>query len=42
MMLTRARWCVYRQDCRDGHPEFLAKKSLEFIVDCLKEEDGLE
>mmetsp|Transcript_56279 Transcript_56279/g.138096 ORF Transcript_56279/g.138096 Transcript_56279/m.138096 type:complete len:531 (+) Transcript_56279:247-1839(+) len=27
-----------RQDCIDGHPEFLAKKSLEFIVDELKDQ----
>lgn len=31
-----------RTDCRDGHPEFLAKKSLEFVVDKLRLEDGLE
>lgn len=31
-----------RTDCRDGHPEFLAKKSLDFIVNKLREEDGLD
>jgi len=30
-----------RHDCKDGHPEFLAKKSLEYVVNRLKEDDGL-
>ena len=28
--------------CRDGHPEFKARKSLQFIVDDLKSQQGFE
>ena len=31
-----------RSDCRDGHPEFRARKSLQFICDDLRTHDGLE
>lgn len=30
-----------RMDCKDGHPNFPARKSLEFVVDSLKTQDGL-
>eukprot|EP00960_Hanusia_phi_P028986 747702-Hanusia_phi.AAC.4 len=30
-----------RMDCKDGHPEFTARKSLEFVVREMKEKDGL-
>ena len=31
-----------RSDCRDVHPEFRARKSLQFICDDLRTHDGLE
>mmetsp|Transcript_17306 Transcript_17306/g.33949 ORF Transcript_17306/g.33949 Transcript_17306/m.33949 type:complete len:447 (-) Transcript_17306:199-1539(-) len=30
-----------RNDCRDGHPEFTARKSLEFVIDECRKHDGL-
>ena len=33
---------VLATDCKDGHPEFKARKSLAFIVDQLKTVDGLD
>ena len=30
-----------RMDCKDGHPNFSARKSLEFVVEHLKAHDGL-
>ena len=30
-----------RMDCKDGHPNFSARKSLEFVVEQLKAHDGL-
>ena len=30
-----------RMDCKDGHPNFPARKSLEFVVEQLKAHDGL-
>lgn len=33
---------IIHTDCRDGHPEFDARKSLEFICGDLKAQDGLD
>mmetsp|Transcript_63283 Transcript_63283/g.169196 ORF Transcript_63283/g.169196 Transcript_63283/m.169196 type:complete len:305 (-) Transcript_63283:547-1461(-) len=30
-----------RMDCRDGHPEFGARKSVQYIVDVMRREEGL-
>jgi len=30
-----------RMDCKDGHPNFSARKSLEFVCEQLKKQDGL-
>jgi len=30
-----------RLDCKDGHPNFTARKSLEFVCEQLKSQDGL-
>jgi len=30
-----------RMDCKDGHPKFSARKSLEFVCEQLKAQDGL-
>jgi len=29
-------------DCKDGHPKFTARKSLEFVCEQLKKQDGLD
>lgn len=31
-----------RMDCKDGHPNFSARKSLEFVCEQLKKQDGLD
>jgi len=31
-----------RMDCKDGHPQFQARKSLEFVCQQLKAQDGLD
>ena len=31
-----------RMDCKDGHPNFRARKSLEFVCEQLKAQDGLD
>jgi len=31
-----------RMDCKDGHPKFTARKSLEFVCEQLKKQDGLD
>ena len=31
-----------RMDCKDGHPNFGARKSLEFVCQQLKAQDGLD